>query len=501
MKPMTRALIVDDKEENLYYLHALLTSNGYTVQSARDGEEALANARRAPPDIVISDLLMPVMDGFTLLRHWKADARLKQVPFIVYTATYGELEDERLARSLGADAFILKPPEPDVFLAQLHEVLANAATVVPIQQENPAADETVLLKSYSETLIRKLEEKTLQLEESNRALQQDIAARKQAETALQESEQRLDGIVTSAMDAIVTVDEEKRIVLANPAAEKMFGYAAAELRGQPLDLLMPERFRAEHSAHIAAFGEAGVSSRGTGALRAVSGLRRSGEEFPIEASISKDESTGRRFFTAILRDITERQRAANELRESERRFSELLGNVELASVMLDREAKITFCNEYLLRLIGWRHEDVIGRDWFELFIPSQRGGEKDSFAKLLDNAPDTWHRENEILTRSGESRRMRWHNLVLRSAVGDVAGSASIGEDITERKMAEQVLAKRAAELERFHRLSVGRELQMIELKKQINEMARQAGQKPPHDLAFLGPQPVTTNPGHEKTS
>jgi len=90
---------------------------------------------------------------------------------------------------------------------------------------------------------------------------------------------------------------------------------------------------------------------------------------------------------------------------------------------------------------------------------------------------------------------------VLRSGAGDVIGTASIGEDITERKMAEEVLKQRAAELERFHRLSVGRELQMIELKKQINELALQAGQKPPYDLALLGPEPVRTNPGHEKTS
>ena len=78
-------LIVDDKEENLYYLEALLRGHGLTVESARHGAEALVKARQHAPDVVISDLLMPVMDGYTLLRHWKADARLKRVPFIVYT--------------------------------------------------------------------------------------------------------------------------------------------------------------------------------------------------------------------------------------------------------------------------------------------------------------------------------------------------------------------------------------------------------------------------------
>ena len=136
--PMTHMLIVDDKEENLYYLQALLAGHGYAVDAARHGAEALVKARQRPPDLVISDLLMPVMDGYTLLRHWKADGRLKKVPFIVYTATYMEAEDEQLALSLGADAFILKPSEPDDFLARLREVQARGAAFTPAMPKHPA---------------------------------------------------------------------------------------------------------------------------------------------------------------------------------------------------------------------------------------------------------------------------------------------------------------------------------------------------------------------------
>ena len=188
---MTRVLIVDDKEENLYYLRTVLTGYGYAVESAMHGAEALFKARQAPPDLVVSDLLMPVMDGYTLLRHWKMDERLRKIPFIVYTATYTEEEDEQLAMSLGADAFILKPAEPDDFLSRIQEVQANAAASIPTLPKHAVADEKALLKVYSETLIRKLEEKTLQLEEANRTLQNDIAERRVMETALRESEARL----------------------------------------------------------------------------------------------------------------------------------------------------------------------------------------------------------------------------------------------------------------------------------------------------------------------
>jgi PAS domain S-box-containing protein len=199
----------------------------------------------------------------------------------------------------------------------------------------------------------------------------------------------------------------------------------------------------------------------------------------------------------IVHDVTERRRQAQELRESERRFSDLLGNVELASVMLDRNAKITYCNDYLLRLTGWQREEVIGRDWFEAFMPEELGDMKPVFQALLNDLPEARHRDNEIFTRSGERRLIRWNNSVLRSGAGEVIGVASVGEDITDRRKAEEILERRAAELERFHRLSVGRELQMIALKREVNELARQAGRALPYDLAFLGSDATTENNGH----
>jgi two-component system cell cycle sensor histidine kinase/response regulator CckA len=199
---MTRVLVVDDKEENLYYLQTLLGAKGHQVELARHGAEALFKARQAPPELIISDLLMPVMDGYTLLRHWRADQRLKSIPFIVYTATYTEPEDERLALSLGADAFILKPSEPNDFLGKVAQVMGRGSGTKDAPP--PPTDPAGVFREYSETLIRKLEEKTLQLEESNRSLQKDVAARLQIEAQLRESEERF-RILTDAMPQLVWV--------------------------------------------------------------------------------------------------------------------------------------------------------------------------------------------------------------------------------------------------------------------------------------------------------
>ncbi|HKS36901.1 MAG TPA: PAS domain S-box protein, partial [Verrucomicrobiae bacterium] len=192
-------------------------------------------------------------------------------------------------------------------------------------------------------------------------------------------------------------------------------------------------------------------------------------------------------------EITERKLAEDALRESERRFNEMMQRVELISLMLDREARITYCNDYLLRITGWRREEVLGRNWFELFIPPDNPGLRDVFAGLLADQPGAWHHENEILTCPGERRLIKWNNTVLRSISGEAIGTASLGEDVTDLRKAEEAFKRRAAELERFHRLSVGRELQMIELKKEINELARQAGKPAPYDLSFLESRPESS--------
>lgn len=159
---MRHALIVDDHEENRYLLRSLLAANGFEVSEAENGTAALEGARLKPPDIVISDLLMPMMDGYTLLREWKADRQLHEIPFIVYTATYTQSEDERLARDLGADAFLIKPTEPDVFLQRLERVLNKTDQQEP-EPRQPQTEGEEAERRYSQALVRKLEQRSAEL--------------------------------------------------------------------------------------------------------------------------------------------------------------------------------------------------------------------------------------------------------------------------------------------------------------------------------------------------
>ena len=183
---MQRVLIVDDKAENLYFLEVLLQGNGFAVSSAPDGAQALEAAAKDPPDLIVSDILMPVMDGYTLCQQWRADDRLKAIPFIFYTATYTEKKDEELALSLGADRFVIKPQEPEALLGIIREVLADPGRGAARSAPGVHRSEGEFLKVYNETLFRKLEKKMADLERSNRELKESLESQQRLEEQLRQ---------------------------------------------------------------------------------------------------------------------------------------------------------------------------------------------------------------------------------------------------------------------------------------------------------------------------
>ncbi|MEM2788007.1 MAG: response regulator, partial [Archaeoglobaceae archaeon] len=150
-----RILVVDDREDSRYLLETLLRGSGYEVISAANGQEALKRLEEGKIDLIISDILMPVMDGFELLRTIRKHDTLESIPFIIYTATYTGKEDEAFAKRIGADLFIQKPADPDELLLAVKEALKIKRSRFETEETEKDA-----LKAYSERLVRKLEMET-----------------------------------------------------------------------------------------------------------------------------------------------------------------------------------------------------------------------------------------------------------------------------------------------------------------------------------------------------
>lgn len=153
-----------------------------------------------------------------------------------------------------------------------------------------------------------------------------VAGESRTQSTLNEA--RMMGIIRSSMEAIITIDESQRIVIFNPAAERVFGCSAMDAIGASLSRFLPERFREGHARHVEQFGVTGVSDRQMGRQRVLYGLRANGEEFPIEASISQIRDATGKLYTVMLRDVTERVRAENDLKQSREELRELSANLQ-----------------------------------------------------------------------------------------------------------------------------------------------------------------------------
>jgi PAS domain S-box-containing protein len=183
-----KILIVDDQKENLYLLNAILKGFGFQVISAQNGKEALEKLHGEDFQIIISDILMPVMDGFQLCHEVKTDEKFKHIPFVFYTAAYLEKEDEELAQKVGADKFVRKPMDPKKFVEIINQLIREVENgkITPVEKV-PGNDEEVF-KLYNERLINKLEEKMIRLEE-------EVQKRQQAEKELKTYYNQLENLV------------------------------------------------------------------------------------------------------------------------------------------------------------------------------------------------------------------------------------------------------------------------------------------------------------------
>ncbi|MBI5943907.1 MAG: PAS domain S-box protein [Chloroflexi bacterium] len=264
----------------------------------------------------------------------------------------------------------------------------------------------------------------------------DITERKQAEQALQDSQSQLQAIFNSAMDAIVSIDEDQRIVIFNPAAEQMYGCAAVEAIGKSLSRFIPEDIRHRHGDFVRAFGQSNSTQRSMELpALALTCLRANGEAFPSEVSISQSEIDGKKLYTAIVRDITERRRDEESIRRSEDRYRDLVEHIHDLIGTHDLQGNILSINPSASKLLGMDTDTLLKMNLRDLLVPEARI----QFNAYLASIQRDGQASGVMLvqTVSGEKRIWEYDN-TLRADSDNGPIVRALARDVTDRHQAEE---------------------------------------------------------------
>jgi two-component system cell cycle sensor histidine kinase/response regulator CckA len=224
---MTKVLIVDDNQASLYLLESHFRARQWNVNSAPNGVRALLLARTHAPDLVISEVLLPVMDGFTLCREWQKDPRLRDIPFVFCTATFTDPKDMDFGLALGAADYLLRPEDPRRLMDRLSEILGSWRTERPVPPPPAVGEEENVVQEYSHILVRKLERRTAELEVAYRRLADDVEERRRTEARLKEESRLLDFV----QDAVVVLSFDGIVSFWNRRSAQLFGWSATEAIG------------------------------------------------------------------------------------------------------------------------------------------------------------------------------------------------------------------------------------------------------------------------------
>ncbi|MBL7127911.1 MAG: PAS domain S-box protein [Ignavibacteria bacterium] len=275
------------------------------------------------------------------------------------------------------------------------------------------------------------------------AIVRDITGRKRVEAELQRNQKRLDGIIYAAMDAIVSIDSYQRILMFNPAAEEMFGYKSKEVIGKPIDRLIPEQFRVAHRKHVKDFSKSHETSRRANIAAPVTGLRANGEEFPIEATISRIEVEGNILFTSILRDVSERRRAEEALIQAENKYRSMFQNAVGGIYQTTPEGKFISVNPTLARMLGYDSPEelmsFVTDIEHQIYIDSNR---RTDYKNLLEKLGIIRDFEIEVYRKDGNKMWASTSARIVRDSNGEILYYEGAFEDINERKLAEENLIK-----------------------------------------------------------
>ncbi|MGH7854174.1 MAG: GAF domain-containing protein [Candidatus Binatia bacterium] len=334
-----KILVADDDPINRKYLRTLLAHEGHAVVECGDGLATLAYLEHNPCDAVISDVLMPQMDGYRLCYEIRKNKKLKDTPIILYTASYLSAADEKAALAMGADKFIRKPAQPEVIISALDEVIENSRANGLERSKKPG--NLSALREYSEVLVRKLEQTNIELSVANEALS--------------ENERRLRTIIESEPECVKVLARDGTVLEMNPAGLRMIeADSAGHVVGEKVyPLIVPEHRQAfKHLTEAAFQGESGTLEFEIVGLK---GTRRWLDTHTVPLRNSNGEIVAS---LGITRDITEQKQNAGLLNDQMRVLEMIAGGAPLHATLdallraIEAQADDMFCSILLLDADG-----------------------------------------------------------------------------------------------------------------------------------------------------
>jgi two-component system cell cycle sensor histidine kinase/response regulator CckA len=395
-----KILAINDTPDLLEAMRMLLQKSGYRVLTACNGNEGFEIAQGLQPDLIVSDVSMPEMDGITLCRRIRAHAELQRTPVLLVSAIRKDSDSVVEGLKAGADDYLEAPYNP-----------------------------------------MRLVTKVAQLIE-----------RKQAEEKIREGEERYRAVAETATDVIITIDESGKILFVNRSVERVFGYEVTEVIDKQVTVLLRDQKGVGLNVALNKYVKTGEKALNWEAVELV-GLHKNGQEIPMELSLGEFVRNGRRFLTGIARDISERKRAEQELRKSEERYRDLVENARDIIYTHDLKGNYTSINKACEQLAGYTREEALKMNLMDTIAPEYRETARKMITRKLAGEIETIY-DLEILTKQGDrvafevSTRLIYQN-------GAPVGVQGIARDVTERKQLEARL-RQSQKLEAVGQLAGG---------------------------------------------
>lgn len=433
--------ILDEAGGYLYSVHTL-----EDVTARRQAEEAIRSSR---------DLLRSVVENIPVRVFWK-DRDLTYLgcnTLFAHDAGLSGPED-----LLGKDDFEMGwRDQAELYRADDAEVMDSGKPKLGYEEPQTTPDGRTIWLRTSKVPLPGPDGKTIGM----LGLYEDITERKEAEDAVRrseaqarDSERKFHGIASAALDAIVMIDDQGRIIYWNPAATRIFGYQADEVFNRNLhDILAPARYREEHHAAFGAFAKSGTGPL-VGKTVELEGWRKDGTEIPISLSVSALPIGGRWHAVGLVRDISDRKRAEAELRASESRFRDLVENSSDWIWEVDANGVYTYSSPRAKDLLGYSAEEIVGKTPFDLMAPEEAKRVGALFGAIAAERRAFAGLENTNLHKDGGEVVLETSGVPAFDDAGTFIGYRGVDRDITSRKRRDEALRRSEASLSEAQRIA-----------------------------------------------